>query len=429
MTLVVGMNSGSSFDGIDAVLFEIELGEDGQPRRPRYIDGLAYDWPREVEDLILPLFENKATVFELTRINYVAGAVYAKAALALFERTGVEPGDVLCIGVDGQTIYQEPPDRPKVVELGPEADIVELWLSGAYACGTFIGESGVIAAVTGVPTITHFRPGDHALGGTGAPMMQYLDWVSFRDIGPILTLNIGGIANCHLAAADRADMKAFDTGPGNVMIDHSMRVLYGRGYDRDGEIAATGAVQQEMIEYLLDHPFYTRKPPRSAWRLDFGSAYADRMLEDWKHLRPEDVIATLTRFAAVSITKAITKLVGDISEVDTLICSGGGTRNPVLMGHLSELAPVRVTTSDEYGIPAQFKEAIKFGTLAFANMNLLANNIPAASGSSDFTIMGKIQWPPTMVRAFPTPGERPTVPADARPTASSDGQERRPLDG
>ena len=417
MALVIGMNSGSSFDGIDAVLIEIELGPDGQPARPRFIDGLAYEWPAEVEALILPAFENKATIFELTRINYVAGAVYAKACQALLARTGVDPAKVLAIGVDGQTIYQEPPDRPRIAAMPPDADLVSWWLDGPYACGLFIGESGVIAAHTGIPTITHFRPADHALGGTGAPMMQYLDWVSFRDIGPILTLNIGGIANCHLANKDRADMRAFDTGPGNVMIDHSMRVLYGRTYDKDGQVAASGAVHPEMIEYLLDHPYYARKPPRSAWRLDFGSAWADRMLETWKHLPPQDIIATLTRFTPMSITKAVTELLGDISGVDTLIASGGGTRNPVLMSHLRQdlvAHGIRLTTSDEYDIPAQFKEAIKFGTLAFANMNLLSNNIPACSGASGFTIMGKIQWPPQMVRAFPTPGENVLVPADVR---------------
>lgn len=421
MALMIGMNSGSSFDGIDAVLFEIELGPDGQPVRPRFIDGLAYDWPKEVEDLILPAFENTTTIFELTRINYIAGAVYAKACLALLERTGVDPATILAIGVDGQTIYQEPPDRPRILSMDiPNTDLVDLWLDGPYACGTFIGESGVIAAHTGIPTITHFRPADHAIGGTGAPMMQYLDWVSFREIGPILTLNIGGIANCHLANKDRADMRAFDTGPGNVMIDHSMRRLYSRGYDKDGEVAASGQIHQEMIDWLWDHPFYARKPPRSAWRLDFGSAWADNMLETWKHLPSEDIIATLTRFTPLSITKAVTELIGDISGVDTLISSGGGARNPVLMGHLrGDLAAhgIRLTTSDEFGIPPQFKEAIKFGTLAFANMNLLANNIPACSGATGFTIMGKVQWPPSMVRAFPTPGEKVTVPADVRPTA------------
>jgi len=418
MALVIGMNSGSSFDGIDAVLVEIELGDDGQPVRPRFVDGLAYDWPPEVEAQILPIFENKATIFELTRINYVAGAVYAKAAQALLAKTGVNPATVLCIGVDGQTVYQEPPDRPRIMTMDPDADLVSWWLDGPYACGTFIGESGVIAAHTGIPVVNQFRPADHALGGTGAPLMQYLDWVSFRDIGPILTLNIGGIANCHLANKDRDDMRAFDTGPGNVMLDHSMRVLYGRSYDRDGEVAASGTVHEDMIEYLLDHPFYARKPPRSAWRLDFGSAWADKMLDTWKHLPPQDIIATLTRFTPISITRAVTDArFVDITGVDTLIASGGGTRNPVLMGHLrDDLAAhgIRLTTSDEFGIPPQFKEAIKFGTLGFATMNLLANNIPACSGATEFTVLGKTSWPPQMVRAFPDPSVKVVVPADCR---------------
>jgi anhydro-N-acetylmuramic acid kinase len=417
MTYMIGMNSGSSFDGIDAVLFEIDLGEDGQPTRPRFIDGLAYDWPAAVEAAILRLFEGQATLFELTRINYVAGAVYAKAARALLDRAGVDPNDVLAIGVDGQTIYQEPADRPRIDALEPDTDVVDLWLDGPYACGLFIGEPAIIAANTSIPVVAQFRPADHALGGTGAPLMQYLDWVAFRDIGPILTLNIGGIANCQLAAPDRDDMKAFDTGPGNVMIDHAMRALYDRAYDRDGEVAASGTIHPEMIEALLDHPFYGRKPPRSAWRLDFGSAYADRMLETWKHLPPEDIIATLTRFTALSITKAITERAGDISRIDTLICSGGGTRNPVLMRHLADVCPIRVTTSDEFGIPPQFKEAIKFGTLAFANMNLLANNIPAASGASSYAVLGKVNWPPQMARVTPKIGAPVVVPAAARAAA------------
>ncbi len=160
------------------------------------------------------------------------------------------------------------------------------------------------------------------------------------------------------------------------------RFIDGLAYDWPREVEATGRVHPEMIEYLMDHHFYTRKPPRSAWRLDFGSATADKMLERWKDLPSEDIIATLTRFTAISLTSSVRELVGDVSGVDTLVCSGGGMRNAVLMRHLAELAPVRVTTSDEFGVPPQFKEAIKFGTLGFANMNLLASNIPACSGAS-----------------------------------------------
>src|SRR6187551_3249446 len=139
MTLVIGMNSGSSFDGIDAVLIEIGVDAEGQPVRPTFIDGLAYDWPRKVEERILPLFENRASVFELTRINYAAGAVYALAAQALVDKSGVDPAKVLAIGVDGQTIYQEAPDRPRMAAMSPDADLVDRWLDGPYAAGIFIG--------------------------------------------------------------------------------------------------------------------------------------------------------------------------------------------------------------------------------------------------------------------------------------------------
>jgi anhydro-N-acetylmuramic acid kinase len=237
--LAIGMNSGSSLDSIDAVLVEVELGIDGQPQRPRFVDGITHQWPLEVERPILAAFANELTIYELTRLNYVAGAVYAEAARSLMVRTGVDASAVMVLGVDGQTIYQEPPDHAGMRQLALGAPLLDRWLEGPYPCGMQIGESAIIAAHTGVPTVTHFRPADHALGGTGAPLMQYLDWVAFRDIAPVLTLNIGGIANCHLAQADRSRMIAFDTGPGNVMMDHAARKLFGRTHDPDGEIAAS----------------------------------------------------------------------------------------------------------------------------------------------------------------------------------------------
>ena len=132
--------------------------------------------------------------------------------------------------------------------------------------------------------VTHFRPMDHALGGTGAPLMQYLDYVAFRDIGPILTLNIGGIANCQLAHADRAKMMAFDTGPGNVMIDHVMRVKFGKPYDKNGEIARSGKIDDKLMAELKDHDYFIVPFRARAWRLDFGSSYADAFIEKYKHL-------------------------------------------------------------------------------------------------------------------------------------------------
>jgi anhydro-N-acetylmuramic acid kinase len=403
MALVMGLNSGSSFDGLDAVLIEVGLAADGHPARPRFIAGLSYDWPADVAERILASFDNKVDLFEMTRLNYEAGAVYAQAALKLLERENVSGENLFVVGYDGQTIYQEPPDHGRMAALSPDAPLPERWTHGGYGCGFQIGESAVVAAATQAPTVTNFRPMDHALGGTGAPLMQYLDFVSFRDQGPILTLNIGGIANCQLADADRSKMMAFDTGPGNVMIDHAARRLLGIPYDANGDIAARGTVNQDMLARLQQHPYFERHPPRSAWRLDFGAGYAEQALADAATLAPEDILATLTAFTAWAIDRSIRDHVTSLGGISTLIASGGGVRNATLLKMLGDRLPdtLRLTTSDEFGLPPQYKEAIKFGVLAFAHRHGLANNIPAASGASSFAILGRAAQPPRLAIVDP----------------------------
>lgn len=396
MALVIGMNSGSSFDGIDAVVVDIEIAGDGHPARPKFIDGLAYDWPSEVEKLVLRAFANELSIYELTRLHYIAGAVYAEAANKLITARGLRPEEIDVIGVDGQTIYQEPPDHERIVATRSWDDWVGRWLDGPFGCGLQIGEPAVIATRCDVPVVWNFRPSDHALGGTGAPLMQYLDFVAFRDIGPVLTLNIGGIANCQLADKDRSKMMAFDTGPGNVMMDHAMKRFFDRRYDSGGEVAASGQVDQELLGQLKQHPYFKRNPPRSAWRLDFGASYADDLFDRFTHLSPADIVATCCAFTAWAITTSIKDHVKALSEIPVLIASGGGVRNKTLLAMLGDALPkgLRLTTSDEYDIPPQYKEAVKFGTLAFATRRHLANNIPAASGASRFAVMGKTVYPP-----------------------------------
>lgn len=403
MPYIVGLNSGSSFDGIDAVLCHIELAKDGHPGCPRFIDGISVDWPAELQPLILKAFVNDLSIFELCRVNYAAGAVFAEATNRLLAKAGMKPEQIDVVGYDGQTIYQEPPDRAKgkvFLESG-STSLVDRWMKGGFACGVFLVESGVVAALTNITTVTQFRPIDHALGGSGAPLMQYLDFCSFRDDGPIATLNIGGIANLQLADADRHEMMAFDTGPGNVMIDHLTRVRLGKPYDASGELAAKGIPIPALLARLEGHPFFLRKPPRSAWRLDFGAAYADQVLGEYKEESTENLLATLTLFTAISIERSMVDFILPKSQVQILVASGGGTKNETMMGHLKErLKPlgVRLCKSDEYGLPAQFKEAIKFATLAFACKNSLANNVPAASGASSFAVLGKLSLAPRLAR-------------------------------
>ncbi|PKS06042.1 hypothetical protein jhhlp_007876 [Lomentospora prolificans] len=403
MPYIVGLNSGSSFDGVDAVLCRIELAEDGHPAKPEYISGLTIDWPKELETLILRAFDNKLSIFEMTRLNYAAGALYAEAVNDLIRKSNLTPEDIFVVGYDGQTIYQEPPDREKEREYvqSENKSLVDKWLKGGFPCGFFIAESGVVAALTDIDTVTQFRPVDHALGGSAAPLMQYLDFVAFRNDGPTATLNIGGIVNLQLADADRRKMFAFDTGPGNVMLDHVVRARTGRGYDKDGELAAKGKVIAALLEQLLTHPFFSRKPPRSAWRLDFGSEYADAILKQYADASTEDLLATLTMFTAESIKRSVVNFILPRSKVTRLIASGGGTRNATLIKVLTEElgnVGVQVCISDEVGIPAAYKEAVKFATLAFANKNGLANNIPAAGGAVKYAVLGKLTLAPSKAK-------------------------------
>lgn len=396
---IIGLNSGSSFDGVDAVLCQISIAEDGHPSKPTFISGLTVDWPETLQPLILRAFSNELTIFEMTRLNYAAGALYAEATNALLTKAGISHKDVDVVGYDGQTIYQEPPNRQKekaYVESGSKS-LVDKWLHGGYACGFFIAESGVVAALTDIDTVTQFRPIEHALGGSAAPLMQYLDFVAFRNDGPTVTLNIGGIANLQLANNDRSKMMAFDTGPGNVMIDHVAKARTGRGYDKDGELAAKGTVIESLLEYLQSHPFFERQPPRSAWRLDFGADYADAILEKYSSSSTEDLLATLTLFTALSIARSLIDFVLPRGPITQVIASGGGTRNNTLMSNLSsEIAKkdLKLITSDEVGIPAAYKEAVKFATLAYANKKGLANNIPAAGGARRFACLGKLSRAP-----------------------------------
>jgi anhydro-N-acetylmuramic acid kinase len=396
----VGLNSGSSFDGVDAVLIELDVDADGFPTPPQFVDGISLDWPGEVQKQVLAAFSNELGLFELTRLNYVVGGVFAEAALSLMAGQGLTPSDVAVIGYDGQTVYQEPPEPALMREMPAAALAHEKWLGGGFPCGLQIGEPGVVAAVTDVPTVTQFRSVDHALGGTGAPLMQFLDFVAFRHVAPIATLNIGGISNIQVADADRARMRAFDCGPGNVMIDHAMHRLFGLAYDADGATAANGAVHPQMLDELLTHPFFSRPIPRCAWRLDFGADYADQVLDRYKTLSPEDLVATLTQFSAHAIVNAFSSLIPQVAEIETLIASGGGVRNATLMAAIESLLPdgVRLRLSDEYGLPAQYKEAIKFATLAFATQRGIGNNIPAASGARTFGVLGKLVMAPRQAR-------------------------------
>lgn len=396
MGYCIGINSGSSFDGVDVLLTDITLGSDGLPLKPKFIDGFSVDWPPEIAKRVRAAFVEEIGIFELTRLNYYTGAFFGQQAKKMMDKHGLKPEDVEVIGLDGQTIFQEPPEHARMADLKDGEDWVPRWLDGPYANITVAGEPAVISAITNVPCVNNFRPADHAMGGTGAPTHQFLDWVSFRDISPVITLNIGGISNIHVINKDRKDVMGFDCGPGNVMCNYAAEKFLNIPYDKDGAFAKKGNPDKAMLEEMHTHEALSRKPPRSFWRLDFGEAYAESMINKYKHLKPEDIMATLAYFTADCVVRAITEFVPEYEKYPVLIASGGGTNNPAMMDVLRELLPkgMKLVQSDEYGIPSTYKECTLFALLGYTCLHQIANNVPHACGASDFTIMGHLVWPP-----------------------------------
>ncbi len=401
MDLIMGMNSGSSFDGIDVVLAETEMAPDGFPKPPKFLCGGSYEWPAEVRRIVTDAFENRVDMVGLNRLNYICGAVFAEKAAQFMRENNIDPLDVKVLGLDTQTIYQEQPDHKAIAEMSEEekADWPGRWLSKKYPAGTQMGDTSVIANLTNIDTVTHFRPADHTFGGAAAPLMPYLDFVLFRHLPhPTMTLNIGGIANLHVACSDRAQMLGFDTGPGNVISNYMCRKLFGMEYDRDGLIASKGKVNEKMLDYFMHHPFFDRPVPRSGWIADYNEEYINSTIERFSYLHKEDILATACAFTAAAIVRSMYDNVPAdiIKATKKLYCSGGGVKNPQIMKEIRARMPenIDVTTSAEIGIPPEYKEAVKFATLAYSTIHCVPGNIPAAGHASQYAILGKIAIAP-----------------------------------
>lgn len=401
MALIMGMNSGSSFDGIDVVLCETEMDADGFPKKPKYLCGGSYSWPEEVAKIVQAAFENKVDMVGLNRLNYECGAVFAEKAVQFMRENKIDPMDITVLGLDTQTVYQEQPDHAAISAMSEKqkTNWPGRWLSGAYPAGMQMGDSSVIANLTNIDTVTHFRAADHTFGGSAAPLMPYLDFILFRkDDHPSMTLNIGGIANLHVGCADRRKMYGFDVGPGNVISNYMMRKLYGLEYDKDGKIAKSGKVDEKLLDHFMNHPFFERPVPRSGWIADYSAEYIDSVLEKFSGLPKENFIATACAFTGAAVAKSMLDNipVEIIDSTKELYASGGGVKNPAIMKEIQARIPqhIRVTTSAEIGIPPEYKEAIKFATIAYSTINCIPGNIPAAGHASQYAILGKIALAP-----------------------------------
>ncbi len=380
--VVVGLMSGTSLDGIDAALVNISEG-DNQKFQVKLIQFSTLPFSESMRERILALCDpNSARLEDISLSNMLLGELFAETAKRVVTEAGLKMKDVDLISSHGQTIFHQPESKR---------------IEGYNVTSTLqIGDIAVIAERTGVMTVGDFRTRDMAAGGQGAPLVPYADDLLFRaDPNGRILANIGGIANITVLppAEINEQVLAFDTGPGNMLIDaFTTWATQGKQtYDKNGELAAKGKVDEKWLKELLDHDYYRLPAPKSTGRELFGLDYANILWNAKKELEPEDKIATITELTARTIAEECKRFV-DSYNIKEIFISGGGWYNHTLRkGLLDNLPPsIKLGSTDELGIPADAKEAIVFALLGYQCINKRPNNLPSATGAHSPVIMGKI---------------------------------------
>jgi anhydro-N-acetylmuramic acid kinase len=384
--------SGTSADGINVALVEIGEGSTaGGSRTPqlKLLGHAEYAYPKQVRAAILAAMNaSRVSVADLARVNFLLGELYSDAILATQRQFKLKAA---LIGCHGQTLYhQSEPQR---------------FLGRKVAATWQTGEAAIIAARVGAPVISDFRPADLAAGGKGAPLVPFLDFLLFRgaNAGRIVQ-NIGGIANLTMIPAGASANKiiAFDTGPGNMVIDAVTQELFGKPFDRNGRIAARGKPSNDVLVRALTLPYFNKRPPKTAGREEFGREFVAKFLRSFKGHRKEDAVATATALTAKTIAHAIQKFILTNPRIlskarfGEMILSGGGAKNSTLVRMLSaELTPLGfgLRFSDEFGMPSAAKEAAAFAVMAYETWHHRPSNVPSATGAGRPAVLGKISYP------------------------------------
>jgi len=382
--IVAGVMSGTSADGIDVAVARIAAGK----LRPRLtlVAHQGFRFPAALRRAVLAAMNAASTsTAELARLNWRLGLAFAEAVETTINRHNVK---LDLVGCHGQTLYHQPRAAS--------------YARRSFACTWQAGEAQAIAARLRVPVVSNFRPADMLAGGQGAPLVPLLDYVLFADAqrGRVLQ-NIGGIANLTAIAAGAGadEVVAFDTGPGNMVMDALAQTLFGKAYDRNGAIAAEGKVLEPVLKAALRNPYLRLKPPRTAGREQFGQAYAAEFLVVCRRFssRPEDALATATALTAETIARSYRRFAWPRMKggaVDYIV-SGGGARNHTLMAMLAQrLEPMgcALAASEEFGLPAQAKEAAAFALLAWMTWHHRPGNVPAATGAKRAAILGQVTY-------------------------------------
>ena len=372
ITRIIGLMSGTSHDGVDAALVDIIPASDAIALKS--IHHLHIKYPQSLRDNIRQAFDGDTEL--ICKLNFKLGEVFSKAVSSLLKKTGFKIEDIDAVASHGQTIFHCPP-------------------VGRRSGSTLqIGEASVIAERTGILTISDFRTADMAAGGQGAPLVPMADYLLFKKAGASRAiLNIGGIANVSIIRDTKDDLIAFDTGPGNSLLDEAMRV-WSNGqltFDFNGSFARTGKPVRRLSDELISHYYFRKKPPKSTGRELFGTDMAVDIFSRYINTQPQDIMSTLTHLTVRTIYNSLIKF-----RPDEVIVTGGGSKNKFLMELLStkfKEKGIAVNDISVYGIPPQAKEAVSFAVLGYRTLNHLHGNIPSATGAGHKVILGKFSFP------------------------------------
>lgn len=379
--LAIGLMSGTSADGVDAAL--VRISGYGLKTRVRQIGFCFLPFDGEVRSRILALAAGEVGgTREVCQMSFLLGELYAEACLKLCEEAQVDPSEIDFVGCHGQTVYHLP--------------VAEDYLKRPIRGTLQIGEASVIVERLGCPAVSDFRVRDLAAGGLGAPLVPYSEFLLYRSEERTVALqNIGGIGNITLLpqGCTMDQVVAFDTGPGNMVMDAlTFRLTQGKQtYDEGGRLAAQGRVDARLLEYLLKDPYLQEKPPKTTGRERYGDAYVEALLAQAERLNVglNDALATATRFTAECIRCAVEEHCQP--RPDWLIVGGGGSLNPTLMRHIQDCLPdCRVLVNEDLGLDSNAKEAVAFAILANETLFASCNNVPSATGAAHPVVMGKV---------------------------------------
>jgi len=382
--IAIGLMSGTSLDGVDTVLLEIY--NSGKNTKLKQISFITYPFPKGLKQKLLDnSIINGGNVSDICRLNFLIAHIYAEAVKSICKKAKINLSRIDFIGSHGQTIHHLPQKKN--------------YFGYKFGSTLQIGDPSVIAKLTGILTVGDFRTGDIALGGEGAPLVPYFDYIMFHSnkLNRAL-LNIGGISNITILNKNgkSIDILAFDTGPGNMMIDLLAKKFFNFDFDKNGNYASQGKINSKLLNNIkkLDK-FIEETPPKSTGREYYGKDFLSPLLRKYKKLSREDWLSTITDFTAYGVYRNYEKFIKSDTEIDELYVSGGGAKNKFLIFSLKKYfgKEIKIKSIKELGISSDAKEAICFAVLANETLSGNPNNIPRVTGASRKTILGKICLP------------------------------------